>query len=389
MASRGTQQQVSTERLPYLLRELYAGRLLLPATGQPSWEEERRLKLFESLYRGLPIGSITVWRTAEHLDHQRAIGAVPIQEPDESAEGERTRAYLIDGLGRVSTLFEEFGPNFWRSDRSDRRRPLVAAQGRRSTVVFELRTRTFRMRRPEESTRPTEFAMADLFDAERQHEFSARLRALPEGERLANLLAHLVDRFFDFTLPVITLVSDDVEGIRSLLATQRDVVLAAMLDRGPKTTRWYCDVCGQAIEHPEDGGVEWLTRLGDEAVSSWGLRLVHTASAGPFPQGCGYDQGRESQRDESVVVLGFPLVEMIEPDGLPMLLYLLTPEMNPQSQVIEMIQRLHTPGYERARFHLPEALARGIIKDRIETAPSTQEEIVATLEWADREGRKP
>jgi hypothetical protein len=388
MSNRGAQQQISIERLPSLLREVYEGRLLLPVSEPGTWDDERRLKLFESIYRGLPIGSLTVWRTTTHLEHYHVIGSVPLQERPVGVSGERLRMYLVDGAVRIATLFEELGTSFWYGDKSGLRRQPVPGQG--SFIVFDLETRTFRVRQQGKTPRVTEMPLAGLFDAETQHVFSAQFRALPDGERLANRLAHLVDAFFDFSLPVITVVSDDVESLRLFLLSLGKPE-PTYLSPSPQTTWWLCDTCGQKIEHPGDGVMEYLLKPDEESgmLLARGLKLVHTRQASPLRSGCGYDETKESERDGSSVAAE-ALPSRLGTDGSTTLLLDVSIEMFPLEQLVELGRRLLTPGYERARFHLAAAIQQGIFKPKLPVSGFyLQEEIAATLEWADRTGRKP
>jgi hypothetical protein len=381
MSNRGAQQQISIERLPSLLREVYEGRLLLPVTAQDSWDDERRLRLFESIYRGLPIGSLTVWRTTTHLEQRQVLGSVPLQARPAGVSGERLRMYLVDGVARVATLFEELGTSFWHGDKSSLRR--LSAPARGSFVVFELETRTFRVRQQGSAPRVTEMPLAGLLDAETQHAFSAQFRALPDGERLANRLAHLVDAFFDFSLPVITVVSDDVESLRLFLSGLGKPA-PALQPQGLKTTWWYCDTCAQRIEHPSDGVVEWLSK---EEPKEFGrdLRIVHNRRVSPRPAGCQY----EEPRSEGWRVDSGEMGLFFGSDGMTAFFLMAASGVSAPEAIVELGKRMYTPGYERARFHIGAAIQQGVFKPKLRTGLYLQAEIAVTLEWADRTGRKP
>lgn len=87
--------------LEQVLALVEGGELLIPDFQRPTrWSDEQRMRLLESITRGLPIGSIMVWRTSQEIRHRVMIGDVPLPEP---AQG--TRQYLIDGFQRISTLY--------------------------------------------------------------------------------------------------------------------------------------------------------------------------------------------------------------------------------------------------------------------------------------------
>jgi hypothetical protein len=286
----------------------------------------------------------------------------------------------------VVTLFEELGPAFWLGDKSSQRRPPVLAAAAHPFVAFELQTQTFRLIHPSDSLRPTELALYHLFEAKAQHLLTSQLRSMPSGEALANRLSRFVGVFFDFTLPVLTFVSEDAESARLLqLSLQAQPPRSA---QALKTSRWYCDVCEQAIRHPSEGWVEWLMRREEGQLFGKGLRLVHLRFASPRPQGCQYNSREEYQRDSSTVA-DMGLDTFLGPDGLNHLLSLLSEYNFPKEQVIEMIKRLHTPGYERARFHAQAATTAGIIEPNQPPGFYWQDEIATVLEWADEQGRTP
>lgn len=381
MAGRNAQQQLLNERLPSLLRDIYEGKVLIPDVPHERWDDERRLQLVERIYRGLPIGSITVWRTSQRLEHRRAIDSTPLLSRDEGM----TRDYLVDGIGVVMTLFEEMGPAFWKGDKSSQRQPSLPVEPERFYVAFDLQSQTFRLMQAINTPGATELALWQIFDAETQHALSAKLSSLMDGEALANRLSRFVGTFFDFTLPAITVVSEDAESARLLLSSLRVQPLWREPSREP--TSWYCDVCREAIRHPSEGWVEWLERTENGQRFIGGLRLVHQADASPRRQGCQYSQDEELERDRSTFSER-DLKFFLGTDGLTYLLSFMSRGF-PKEEVIEMIKRLHTPGYERARFHASTAVGHQVIMPNLPPRFYWQEEIAEVLRWADAHGEEP
>jgi hypothetical protein len=52
----------------------------------------------------------------------------------------------------------------------------------------------------------------------------------------------------------------------------------------------------------------------------------------------------------------------------------------PAKDVLETIQRLHTPGFERARLYIPSALTEGLIEPNLAPGFYWQEELKCVLE---------
>ena len=148
--------------------------------------------------------------------------------------------------------------------------------------------------------------------------------------------------------------------------------------------QWICDSCGEYILKPIDGWVEWLTRKRQDSETNIGrgLRLVHHCGAhNPLSERCQYDQDKEYKQGGSILS-DSGLEEFIGADGLMSLLELLARSELPADEVIEMIKRLHIPGYEHARRHFDAALAEGVFDPSSMPGFYTQHEIQAVLEYA-------
>ncbi|OJH40552.1 hypothetical protein BON30_13950 [Cystobacter ferrugineus] len=141
------------------------------------------------------------------------------------------------------------------------------------------------------------------------------------------------------------------------------------------------------MQRPEEGVVEWLEKLHKNRIEGRGLRLVHQRAASPRPDGCQYDEAEFGPK--KLLLCDLSLKDFLGDDGLTHLLNLLSEERLPQTEILEMIKRLHTPGYERARFHFKAAEAEGVIEPSLDPGFLWMREIVATLEWADKKKLKP
>lgn len=151
---------------------------------------------------------------------------------------------------------------------------------------------------------------------------------------------------------------------------------------------WICDSCGGHIEKVEDGWVEWITFTGPtgEEVGR-DMRLVHIKPASPRKgslYGCQFDDNKEYKRDKGMVN-DMPLDDFMGSNGLMYLLMMSARNVPPKEQVIEMIKRLHIPGYEFARFHFKRAEAEGILEPSYPGGFYTQNEIETVLKHYEEE----
>lgn len=120
---------------------------------------------------------------------------------------------------------------------------------------------------------------------------------------------------------------------------------------------WICDVCGESIATVEAGWVEWISRR-DRNLAAVGLRLVHHKPASPRSEGCYHS--REAAVAQYGTNADLPLSSFVGPNGLMRLLEFIHRNDFEQEEVLELIKRLHIPGYEEARGHIAEAIADGV-----------------------------
>jgi hypothetical protein len=149
------------------------------------------------------------------------------------------------------------------------------------------------------------------------------------------------------------------------------------------TTTWICDTCNGVINKAEDGGAEWL-RVADEngCWHSRGLRLVHRCGASPLgARRCDYHHFA-AIRKHTVTLCERPLAGLLSHDGLMELLSMLNRREAPMDEILEMIKRLHIPGYEPARPHFDRAIASGVFQADVPDGYYTQGNIAAVLEFA-------
>ncbi|RYU93808.1 hypothetical protein [Emticicia agri] len=147
-----------------------------------------------------------------------------------------------------------------------------------------------------------------------------------------------------------------------------------------KTENWTCDTCGQPIKRIKDGWIEWLSKA--DSLEGYGLRLVHHKSASPLAtsHGCYYDE-EKTIREENAFVANSAVDYYLGADGLVNLLELMHGDLLPKNEVIEMIMRLHVPGYEQARKYIETAMAEGIIREKEFPEFRTQDELQVVIDW--------
>jgi hypothetical protein len=156
---------------------------------------------------------------------------------------------------------------------------------------------------------------------------------------------------------------------------------------------WICDTCGEKIKSPEEGLIEWYSCNDENGIRRSGkIRLVHLLSASPlrkiemFRKGCVFDMHKDIMTVEGFVS-NQPLAGFLGADGLMRLLSLLAEGEFPVVEVVEMIKRLHVPGYEIARNYFQKAVSEGVIDACAPGEFYGQSQISAVLQWLDERRR--
>lgn len=135
----------------------------------------------------------------------------------------------------------------------------------------------------------------------------------------------------------------------------------------PKTTSWICDACGQPIRSAEHGWVEWIALpvLDGAPQRIRDIRLVHCNWRSPLGSGrCQFDSDFEYAKDRGVIA-DDAMTEFLGADGLMQLLELLAEHGEADPGLLELIKRLHIPGYEHARPYFEWARAEGLIESNV------------------------
>jgi hypothetical protein len=195
--------------LSRILEDVKNGNILVPRFQRKFvWDDEDRVRLFDSIRQGIPIGSFLVWRTRDHqLDTFENIGGLPVPRPHDRTHGTAVQ-YLLDGHQRLSTLFGALSRCDDPSCAGDEEFGLQAGD-----VFYALVEQEFvilrRGKRPDSTWLPLNI----LFDSIALLKYQRSLVGLgSDSDRLIERVDALANRFRNYKIPVIPLVSDDLEA---------------------------------------------------------------------------------------------------------------------------------------------------------------------------------
>jgi hypothetical protein len=194
-------------RLQTVIESIRAGELLFPGFLRPLvWTDAQRLRLLDSIVKGLPIGSLLVWRTqVVSIRHETRVGPITMPPPSPHT---LQHEYVLDGVQRLATLYTTLaGPASPQTDDAGRHWPIYFDLERDIEAGDEDR---FMILSRGVDVPATWLPLAALFDIRLRWGHQQRLLALGRDD-LANKVEHLDRVFKDYALTLVPLVTDDFD----------------------------------------------------------------------------------------------------------------------------------------------------------------------------------
>jgi hypothetical protein len=197
---RAVLDEPAVPRLPRLLNDVRRGNILIPDFQRLfEWDDERRLMLLDSVWRGLPIGSLMVWVTeTHHLEELHTLDGFTVGE--EKVTDRRT--YLLDGHQRVVTLLTALFERQGDVEDPKLRWPVYfdLQEGVERPFVIESRRQ-----------RPTAFWLPLHLVLRPKELFGFQKVLLAQGEeRASDRAEEVANAFKDYQVPVVPLSSENL-----------------------------------------------------------------------------------------------------------------------------------------------------------------------------------
>jgi hypothetical protein len=174
-------------RIEQLVNNVKSGDIKLPKFQRPFvWDKNDILKLWDSVYKGYPIGSILLWLTYQELASERKIADLEINSrPDEYPTN-----YLLDGQQRLSTLC---GALYWSG--KDRDSPW--------NIAFDCDKEQFIYPLPGDEERINLFPLNRLLDTADFINQCKRFEASPNKERYNQNALKLLNSIKDYKIAAV------------------------------------------------------------------------------------------------------------------------------------------------------------------------------------------
>ncbi len=202
--------QPTIVRLQVVIETIRSGKLLLPDFQRPFvWKDDQRLRLFDSIVKGLPIGSLMIWRTTQMLAVKTTLDGFALPAPAK----EVTRSYLLDGQQRMFTLYAALTAEP-ANDAKPRRRWPIYLDLEVDMKVGEKKEgeSRFKLARRDGKVPITWFPLSAALSNRRVVEFQKVLWAsgTDEHNRLAERAEEVANIIRDYPLALVPLVVDDL-----------------------------------------------------------------------------------------------------------------------------------------------------------------------------------
>jgi Protein of unknown function DUF262 len=207
MSKRALFDDPTIARLQAVIESIREGGLLFPEFQRPFvWSDTQRLRLLDSILKGLPIGSLLVWRTKQVvLQHQSKLGSLELPQP---SAGTVQHDYVLDGVQRLTTLYGAL---------TGTTTPLEDDDGQRWPIYFDLERDLEdgdedRFKIPSLRDEPPAqwLPMAALYEGKLRWDHQQLLERTGRQD-LANKIERLDRVFKDYSVAIVPIVTDDLQ----------------------------------------------------------------------------------------------------------------------------------------------------------------------------------
>lgn len=188
-----------------LLADVKRGAIQLPRFQRHGvWTLEQRLDLLDSVYRGIPIGAIMLWRTNTRIASHVKIG--PHLVPESAGRG--PHQYILDGGQRIATLLGAlYAPP---SSLVDVGEDVASEADDTFELYFDLKEQRFVSRSQSEELPEHWLPLTDALQTVTLLRFQRKLKG-PESDEWVTRADTVATRFRAYKVPVILLGTDDIE----------------------------------------------------------------------------------------------------------------------------------------------------------------------------------
>lgn len=191
MSDRSIAPTPEVQHLPTLFRRIDTGEIRIPLFQRGFvWREAEVVALFDSVYRGYPIGSLLLWKVDSQIFKQDKGGLIPFPQHEPR---EYPVSYVLDGMQRLCCLYGAFNYSETMSSLFN--------------VHFEIETEKFFIPDPK-VTRSLSIPLASLFSPRRFLDLTKQLAGqATAGDPAISKALDLQLVFQEYLVPTVTIAS--------------------------------------------------------------------------------------------------------------------------------------------------------------------------------------
>jgi hypothetical protein len=180
------------------LRRISRGDIRIPAFQRTFiWTEAQIVALFESIYKGFPIGSILLWSVDEPLlrDAEYDVAVFPFTTLP------KVWNYVLDGMQRLTAIY---GVLNYAEGVSDQR----------LNVTFDIRYEKFNhFDSLSAGDREFNMPLRALFSGKEMLTWQSKILSLEESDTIFDRIVNLQAIFQEYMIPIVTITRDDVSSV--------------------------------------------------------------------------------------------------------------------------------------------------------------------------------
>ena len=192
-------------RIPELLREFEERRILVARFQRPFiWTDDQRLDLFDSIYNGMPIGSLLTWRTNEkRLKCYDNLGPFKLKERNEE---KGPYEYLLDGHQRLTTMYTALLLN--------QQEDYEGEEKISWPIYFDLDDQRFKLHKVKGDPQIFWFPLHLAFDTRKVFDFMRKLYEEDvDTDIRVEKLEGLISILKDYSIPLVPLVTESLPQV--------------------------------------------------------------------------------------------------------------------------------------------------------------------------------
>lgn len=188
----------TVEHIQTIMRRIGRGDVRIPAFQRSFiWTEAQIVALFESIYKGFPVGSILLWSVDKPLlkDAEYDVTIFPI------TEFPKVWNYVLDGMQRLTAIYGVL--NY-----------IEGTSDRRLNITFDIRSEKFNhIDSIENLDRQFNMPIRAIFSGKEMLSWQSKILSMDNSDIIFDRIVNLQAIFQEYMIPIVTITRDEVSSV--------------------------------------------------------------------------------------------------------------------------------------------------------------------------------